>query len=242
MTEPKHHSSKFYCQYCDYTARDNHYLKKHNNTARHLKVVNGEYKLIKNISKTNFYCSVCDIYKKSNWDLNNHNNTQRHIKVLNGELKINQKCSYVKKSGEICNLPCYNDFCRKHNERKLAYNRSDKRRTENKIYRYTMKNNFNSICNLKVKHHREHDIIAGREIIESQFISINWMRDELEKLDNKCCICKKVMKLCSFEEYDSDQFTVDRINNSFPHHIYNCQICCLQCNIQKPRYKEKHQN
>ena len=98
-----------------------------------------------------------------------------------------------------------------------------------------MKDNHMAICKSKVKSLREADIKHSRPFKKEEFITIDWIQKELNKLNNECIYCSCVLLLNGFDPYNPKQFSVDRIDNALPHHKSNCVVCCLNCNLKNSK-------
>lgn len=118
-------------------------------------------------------------------------------------------------------------------EKEQQYNKKYRETHKDKIQEYNRKKYNQSILKNKVKSLKQCDKVKGRSIIESDFITVEWIQAELTKQNNTCCYCSCDVLLCDFEPYDKKQFSVDRIDNILPHHKSNCKISCLECNLKR---------
>ena len=75
---------------------------------------------------------------------------------------------------------------------------------------------------IKKKIHIEDSVIPFQQVIQ-KFIEC--------KL--KCYYCSQSMKLLYKIVRDSQQWTLDRIDNSHGHTYSNIVICCLECNLKR---------
>jgi hypothetical protein len=83
---------------------------------------------------------------------------------------------------------------------------------------YAMKN--------KLKSYKESDFIYNRDFdIDEEYVI-----DLLEKCDYKCENCNIKLKMEWIENYDKQQFSVNRIDNKIGHIKGNCNITCWGCN------------
>lgn len=103
----------------------------------------------------------------------------------------------------------------------------------NKNYRVSV---LDILIKDKIRTNKIADNKYKRAFDETDYITIDFIKGLLTGCDNKCRICSKVLKLTEFEQYDPDQFSIDRIDSQYAHIQTNCQITCLQCN------REKHTN
>ena len=55
----------------------------------------------------------------------------------------------------------------------------------------------------------------------------------------KCHYCKQQVMLFYNNVRESNQWTLDRIDNSKPHNADNVVIACLQCNLERRRRSDK---
>ena len=67
---------------------------------------------------------------------------------------------------------------------------------------------------------------ANRTYDASKFVTGQWFLTELEKNDYSCTKCGNKFSM----ENNKSDITADRIDNSGPHHMDNCQLACLHCN------------
>jgi hypothetical protein len=58
---------------------------------------------------------------------------------------------------------------------------------------------------------------------KEDYIDEKWVMDKL--VNGSCIYCAD-----PFDLYNTDQFSVDRVDNSLPHVKTNCQVCCVWCN------------
>lgn len=68
---------------------------------------------------------------------------------------------------------------------------------------------------------------------KSDYVDSDWVIKELIKCQGNCVNCHCKLKLNNWELRDPEQFTIDRIDNKYPHLINNCQIFCWGCNYKK---------
>jgi hypothetical protein len=91
------------------------------------------------------------------------------------------------------------------------------------------------IISQKINNHKREDRLKGREFTEETYITPLWVAERLIRCDNRCEICQKELKIAGYEGSDTDQISVDRINNDLAHLVSNCQITCLHCNVSKKK-------
>ena len=94
---------------------------------------------------------------------------------------------------------------------------------------------FETLCRSKIASNKVADEKYNRKIKEKEYITVEWIKAELARQRNKCHYCLRKLKL---KQYDNEndkmsQFSVDRKDNSKPHHRSNCVISCVECNYKK---------
>jgi hypothetical protein len=92
---------------------------------------------------------------------------------------------------------------------------------KNKIYNYNIfdKNKFNIVGN----------------------ISINDVKELLNKQNFKCYICNDTIKTINWSPFCCYQFSIDRINDNKPHDRNNILISCYYCNCRHhPNFDQKN--
>ena len=85
----------------------------------------------------------------------------------------------------------------------------------------------------KIRGHKRADKQYNRPFAGGDYITIEWVKTQLDLCHNKCVLCGKDLKLTNYEAKDPDQFSIDRIDNALAHVKSNCQITCWQCNCDK---------
>ena len=83
----------------------------------------------------------------------------------------------------------------------------------------------------KIKDYRRAVSAAGRVCSDDDYITLDWVKDALIKCEYRCFHCDKRLKILGYDNYDSDQFTCDRLFNDMAHEKDNCVISCLACNL-----------
>tara|TARA_B100000073_G_scaffold307694_1_gene278201 strand:- start:29 stop:505 length:477 start_codon:yes stop_codon:yes gene_type:complete len=81
---------------------------------------------------------------------------------------------------------------------------------------------INSYKNQDLKKKRTQGLITYNELIEKLVIS---------KL--KCYYCKSNVAIIYENVRQSNQWTLERIDNTISHTNDNCVICCLECNLKR---------
>ena len=109
--------------------------------------------------------------------------------------------------------------------------------TRNKEYYERMRYDSHTVIRDKIRGLRKFDIKVKRTINDDNFINEDWVRQQLSILKNKCFYCHCDLILLGFDSYDKKQFSIDRIDNSKAHHMDNCVISCLECNLKKVNLK-----
>jgi hypothetical protein len=62
------------------------------------------------------------------------------------------------------------------------------------------------------------------------YVSPEWIRDQANKQDMECCICKVPLEISLDNGNVHSNVTVDRIDNALPHIKTNCRLTCVKCN------------
>lgn len=75
---------------------------------------------------------------------------------------------------------------------------------------------------IKKQVYDEHHIIGFQQVIQ-----------KLSECNLKCYYCFQNMKLLYKIVRDSQQWTLDRIDNSLGHIYSNIVVCCLECNLKR---------
>lgn len=88
-------------------------------------------------------------------------------------------------------------------------------------------NKLKSDAQKKINGYAQQDLKAGRFISKKDdYVDVDWVIEHLH--EGSCCYCGEPYDFSS-----SDQFSVDRIDNSLPHLKSNCHVCCKTCNSIK---------
>jgi hypothetical protein len=87
--------------------------------------------------------------------------------------------------------------------------------------------NVNNTQQLMVRGYKHQDQKAGRPFNDADFVDAAWITKQYQAARGLCKYCLSHM---TYEKHASHRVSVNRINNSLPHHSANCEVCCLQCN------------
>jgi len=87
--------------------------------------------------------------------------------------------------------------------------------------------------NFKINNYKNQDKKAKREIDDKNYITEQWIAENLEKCEFKCLYCKKYLNIEIDYDTVKTDITVDRIHNNLAHTKNNCVISCLNCNLRK---------
>lgn len=72
-----------------------------------------------------------------------------------------------------------------------------------------------------------------RVVAKGEYITIAWVKRQLELNNNHCQLCKTELLLTNWAPTCLQQFSIDRIDNKVRHIQANCQITCLGCNWKR---------
>lgn len=195
-------------------------------TRCHMKFYENEF-VINRLGQKHKTCTKCQqeriIKSKKYYETHKHQ-IQQYKKHFYQENKINliqkQHDNYQKNKMHII-------------QHKHQYNILHKEQIK-KHQQFYIKSSLNIIINHKIKNYKKEDMKKNR-LIDENYITINWVKDQLIKCNNHCYYCNKLLKLTGYEYKDSNQFSIDRIDNTIAHTQINCVISCWQCN----KYKNK---
>jgi hypothetical protein len=70
---------------------------------------------------------------------------------------------------------------------------------------------------------------------DEHFIDIEYITDKIRECELKCYYCKCEMYVLYNTARESNQWTVDRIDNDVGHNKNNIHIACLKCNLKRKR-------
>jgi hypothetical protein len=84
---------------------------------------------------------------------------------------------------------------------------------------------------MKIENYKKQDKVANREVDNDKFVTYKWITDKL-KCSVKCGRCHEAMDLPTLIDGKVvSNITVDRADNSQPHHQDNCFLSCHLCNV-----------
>ena len=90
---------------------------------------------------------------------------------------------------------------------------------------------------LKAKTYNNQDIKKNRlkyndkyNCFNRPFLEYTDIFDIIETQGLECHYCKDMTNIIPKKKYDSNQFTLDRIDNNDTHHKSNLLVCCFECN------------
>lgn len=86
---------------------------------------------------------------------------------------------------------------------------------------------LDSYLDMKVRRYREHDIKAGRAIVEQGYIDREWLKGCFGKSCNSCGDC---MMYSIEDKIVSSNLTAQRLDNTIGHEVDNIVPYCLYCN------------
>ena len=96
------------------------------------------------------------------------------------------------------------------------------------------KSKIQQYLSIKISGYQRQDKIAGRQWDDQDYVTIDWIHGEWEKLDVKSCfVCGTPYAFDINEGQVKSNLTIDRLDNTKPHVIRNSQLMCLQCNVTK---------
>ena len=89
----------------------------------------------------------------------------------------------------------------------------------------------------KVNGYKQQDTSDGRTFEAKDYITADWISDEFEIIESKCCrICRTPYETIARNGEVRSNLTVDRIDNTLPHNKDNCQLLCDHCNKTKSNH------
>jgi hypothetical protein len=91
---------------------------------------------------------------------------------------------------------------------------------------------INNEIKKKISSYRSQDLKKKRLNI-TDFITTEYIIQKLVECKMKCYYCKCNMKLIYKQKRDTQQWTVDRIENHIGHNFGNIVISCMSCNLKK---------
>ena len=110
---------------------------------------------------------------------------------------------------------------------------------DNKILYPEIYKNFNQQIKTKINSYKSQDKIK-QLYDESLFIDLEYILNLLNEVDFKCYYCNNFVKIFYKHVRESDQWSIERIDNNFGHNKNNVTIACLNCNLKrKTMYHER---
>ncbi len=93
---------------------------------------------------------------------------------------------------------------------------------------------LNDVIAEKIEGYKAQDRTAGRDFVESDYITVKWVKDALISQKYRCAErdCQARVETQWNENTRDKQFIVDRRNNDLPHTRDNCRITCVSCNAR----------
>lgn len=89
---------------------------------------------------------------------------------------------------------------------------------------------------LKIKGYQRQDKIAGREWTPDDYITIDWIEEEYDKVAAHCCVCSAPYETNVVDGRVHSNLTVDRLDNSKPHVKDNSRLLCVGCNVKRSNH------
>ena len=83
-------------------------------------------------------------------------------------------------------------------------------------------------CEVMVCGYKHQDKKRGMGTDDVDYIDAAWIMG-MYSSSKQCRLCKHHMV---FEIKNPHKVTVNRLNNAFPHIMYNCELLCKSCNVQ----------
>lgn len=122
----------------------------------------------------------------------------------------------------------------------ILINKNDKENDKEKNQQMDCINIIRTEIQKKITSYKSQDIEKTKyEYNEKNFVTMSYILDLLLKYNMSCHYCKKNVVVIYKKVRQTNQWTLDRINNDIGHNIGNCVICCLRCNIQRRLTEEK---
>jgi hypothetical protein len=95
---------------------------------------------------------------------------------------------------------------------------------------YRRGNNIDNIIKVKIRQCILGDNRHNRHI-GNDYITLNHIKNLIN--EKNCPYCGITMKFINFDDNDTEQFTINRLDDNLPHNNNNINICCLSCNIKR---------
>jgi len=86
----------------------------------------------------------------------------------------------------------------------------------------------------KITGYRHQDLIKKR-LNEDKLVNLEEVLDIMKESNMNCYYCKQKVFLLYEVVRESNQWTLDRINNDIGHNSGNCVLACLKCNLKRKR-------
>jgi hypothetical protein len=156
--------------------------------------------------------------------------------IINYEVKDDDHCpncgkdGYSKKNSIIdiepdCNI-CFNMICKLCSK----YDKKNFSRTCLKCISYDETKNLLQNIKNKIKSHNNYDENRFGEIGN---VSVDDIKQLLNKQKLKCYICNDEIKTMNWAPYCCYQFSIDRIDDNKPHNRDNVLMSCYYCNCRQ---------
>ena len=85
---------------------------------------------------------------------------------------------------------------------------------------------------MKIAGYKHQDTKAGRNFESQEYVTIDWINDEYERIHGQCCVCTIPLEIVVKEQVTSN-LTIDRLDNSIAHTKTNVRLCCKTCNVTR---------
>jgi len=223
------------CKKCAYCTYDKSKYERHCKSLKHLGIEKRcihEYQIgIKKGLVCNKPCrgEYCKIHSDSQKRFYEKNKTKilacrKEWAIKNKERVLNNNHKYYQENKETL-----------LQKQKTYYQKNkDKVNERTSKYYYSKKaTDLDFIIYEKIRGLRKTDILFKRNFENDKYITIDWVKNELEKNNCRCSYCWNYLEIFYVDRYSQDQMSIDRIDNSKPHEIDNCLVCCLRCNLKK---------
>ena len=105
---------------------------------------------------------------------------------------------------------------------------------ENKISKNKYITKLSSHIKTKICSYRQQDILKHK-LNEEEFVSFEEVICLLKDCNMKCCYCSNDVYILYEHVRETNQWSLDRINNDIGHNKGNLVIACLGCNLKRRR-------
>ena len=95
--------------------------------------------------------------------------------------------------------------------------------------KYRRGNDTNSIIKVKINHCIQSDRRRHFDI-NNEYMTFDDVNNLVKNSDGRCPYCNTMMKFSNYVEFEKTQFTINRIQNEYPHIKGNINLCCWDCN------------